>query len=162
MKNILVFSDSHHMCTDMIAVAKKVQPDLMIHLGDCVSDAQELQRAFPQIPVEYVPGNCDFSSETSVRVLQIESCMVMICHGHQYYVKEGLSHLLQAGKQRDADVVLFGHTHTLYYDYHNGMAIMNPGSISLPNYPGKASYGILTIDAATAKIETHYAEEILN
>ena len=161
MKRILVFSDSHNYSRDMIDITLKVRPDMIIHLGDCVSDARELQRAYPEIPVEYVPGNCDFSQEIGVRILQIEKCKVMICHGHQYHVKEGISQLLRAGQEHEADVVLFGHTHKLYYDYHNGMAIMNPGSISRPYVFNTESYGLLKIDGSKATIETFYSKDIL-
>ena len=37
-------------------------------------------------------------------------------------------------KEVGADPALFGHTHKLFYDKHNGLAMMNPGSIGAPLY----------------------------
>ena len=160
MKRILVFSDSHHVTQTMMQVTLKVRPDIIIHLGDCINDARELQRAFPEIPVEMVPGNCDFSQDPGVRILMIDQKRIMICHGHQFYVKETLRQLEAAAVRQKADAVLFGHTHRLYYDYHNGLAVLNPGSISQSRYAGAESYGLMTIKNGQIDIQTFYAKDI--
>lgn len=36
---------------------------MILHLGDCVVDADALRREFPHITMVNVPGNCDFSRE---------------------------------------------------------------------------------------------------
>ena len=36
------------------------KPDMAFHLGDCISDAQDLSSAFPMLDLCYVPGNCDY------------------------------------------------------------------------------------------------------
>lgn len=153
MKRILVLSDSHKDVETMIEVVEKETPDMIIHLGDCFSDAQELRERFREIPVECVPGNCDLTMEIPVIVLSIEGFLVMICHGHTYNVKSGYLALEMAAHEKEAQVVLFGHTHRVFYDYHNGLAMMNPGSIGAPGYGTPASYGILSLDAKTHTID---------
>ena len=54
--------------------------------------------------------------------------------------------LQYASLEKGATVVLFGHTHKVFYDKHNGLNIMNPGSIGVPTWGKPASYGVLTID----------------
>lgn len=146
MKKILVLSDSHRDIEHMQAAVSLEKPDLIIHLGDHISDANKLTWQFPHIPMIAVPGNCDFSSEQTVRIINIEGYHLMICHGHQYHVKSSLLSIEYAAKEKNADAVLFGHTHHICCDYHNGLLIFNPGSIGQPPYKGSNSYGILEID----------------
>ena len=61
MKRILVLSDSHGNVNNMIYAVKETDPDMIIHLGDCWTDAARLKTKFPHIPMEQVPGNCDCS-----------------------------------------------------------------------------------------------------
>lgn len=160
MKRILVLSDSHRDVETMIEVVNKENPDMIIHLGDCWSDALALREEFPTIPLEMVPGNCDLTMEIPVRVLLIEGFQVMICHGHTYNVKSSYLALEMAAHEKQVDAVLFGHTHRVFYDYHNGLAIMNPGSIGAPGYGVPASYGILILDGEkhTIDMDIEYIE----
>lgn len=160
MKRILVLSDSHRDVETMIEVVNKENPDMIIHLGDCWNDALALREEFPTIPLEMVPGNCDLTMEIPVRVLLIEGFQVMICHGHTYNVKSSYLALEMAAHEKQVDAVLFGHTHRVFYDYHNGLAIMNPGSIGAPGYGVPASYGILILDGEehTIDMDIEYIE----
>ena len=56
---ILVLSDSHGCVEPMEQCVERVQPQVILHLGDCVRDAQRLEERYPQIPLLGVPGNCD-------------------------------------------------------------------------------------------------------
>ena len=57
---ILVLSDSHGCVEPMEQCVERVQPQVILHLGDCVRDAQRLEERYPQIPLLGVPGNCDY------------------------------------------------------------------------------------------------------
>ena len=57
---ILVLSDSHGKVDHMVRAVEQFHPRQVLHLGDCVRDAQALERQFPQLPVTMVPGNCDW------------------------------------------------------------------------------------------------------
>lgn len=160
MKKILVLSDSHGNINNMIFAVKQVRPDMIIHLGDCWSDSVMLQKKFPDIPMERVPGNCDCTLEPLERILYIEGKKVMICHGHTYNVKTGYLRLELAAREKEADLVLFGHTHRVFYDWHNDLRILNPGSIGAPGYGTPPSYGILFLDEGTgrADMDVRYIE----
>lgn len=57
---ILVLSDSHGKVDHMVRAVEQFHPRQVLHLGDCVRDAQALERQFPQLPVTMVPSNCDW------------------------------------------------------------------------------------------------------
>lgn len=71
---------------------------------------------------------------------------ILLCHGHEYGVKSGYLNLQYAAREKGADIVLFGHTHQVFYDQTSQLAMLNPGSIGEPRYYGKNSYGILIIE----------------
>ena len=87
----LVLSDSHGNVDNMVRAVEREKPDGIIHLGDCWRDAEELHELFPRLPLEQVPGNCDFGRfEALERVLILDDHRVLIAHGHTMGVKTGL------------------------------------------------------------------------
>lgn len=52
---VLVFSDSHGNETNMITAIEQEAPDMVLHLGDCWEDAQELRWIYPELAIEQVP-----------------------------------------------------------------------------------------------------------
>ena len=154
MKKILVLSDSHGNVNNMVTAVRNTHPDQIIHLGDCWVDAEKLHQQFPMIMMEQVPGNCDGSQEPVERILLIEGKRILICHGHTFNVKAGYLNLEYAAEERRVDAALFGHTHRVFYDKHNRVSYMNPGSIGSPPYGVPASYGILQVDGSSNTIAT--------
>ena len=160
MKRVLVLSDSHGNVGNMIRAVKREEPDMILHLGDCVVDADALRREFPHITMVNVPGNCDFSRGDTERLIDIDGYKVLMCHGHTDGVKMSYMHLELHAKEIGADLALFGHTHKLFYDKHNGLAMMNPGSIGAPLWGCMPSYGIITFDKEhdVMKLDVDYIE----
>ena len=130
MKKLLVFSDSHGNVANMADTVRLEQPDGILHLGDLVRDAQRLGEQFPQIPLLFVPGNCDGrrSDLPQERVFTQEGCRTMMAHGHQDHVKMGRSAAESAARQAGANILLFGHTHEPVCEFERGLWIVNPGS----------------------------------
>ncbi len=157
MKRILVFSDSHGYLDHIREILKKEKPDMIIHLGDCVRDVYELRKEFPEHTIEYVKGNCDIVQEPEEKLLLIEGKKVLICHGHTYQVKSGYLNIEYGAKEKQADAVLFGHTHQAFYNHHNGLVMLNPGSIGF-SVLSPASYGWLVIDEDQIKTEVKFIE----
>lgn len=116
---------------------------MIIHAGDHSSDAVLLQKAFPDIPVEYVRGNCDFSDAPVERVITAENKKIFVTHGHMYNVKEESNYytLKQKGKELGADVIVFGHTHIPYNEKLADFRILNPGSIKYGR-----TFGVIEIE----------------
>jgi len=158
MKRILVFSDSHGYLDNMRDILNKEEPDMVIHLGDYVKDVYTIKAEFPEIPIEFVKGNGDLVSEPAEKILFIEDKKVLICHGHTYHVKSGYLNLEYGAKEKGVDAVLFGHTHQAFYNNHNGLVMLNPGSIGY-SVLNPASYGWLTIDGDLVKSDVKFIEE---
>jgi putative phosphoesterase len=100
MKRILVLSDSHGNVNNMVTAVGRLHPDMIIHLGDCWADAEQLHRKFPMTVMEQVPGNCDCRQEVQERILLIEGKKILICHGHTFNVKAGYLNLEYAAEER--------------------------------------------------------------
>ena len=80
---ILVLSDSHGAVSPMEQAVEQTSPDLILHLGDCWRDGERLHDRFPSIPLEQVPGNCDFRpTEPAERLLELRGKRILLCHGH--------------------------------------------------------------------------------
>ncbi len=141
---LLILSDSHRELEYMRDAVRRERPDAVIHLGDLVPDADRLAEEFLGLPVLSVRGNCDFSQPARAEELlrTFEGVKIFGVHGHRYHVKQTLLHAELAARQREADVLLFGHTHCPYCECYNGLWMLNPGACS-----GRApSYGVVQIE----------------
>lgn len=137
----LVLSDSHGNVDNMVRAVEREKPDGIIHLGDCWRDAEELHELFPRLPLEQVPGNCDFGRfEALERVLILDDHRVLIAHGHTMGVKAGLLRAQYHALEQNADLLLFGHTHVPLVDASTRPMLLNPGSIGDVRRP---TYGVL-------------------
>ena len=59
MLQAAVFADTHMNTARMLDAVRRAKPDVLIHLGDHASDAKQLRREFPELPLYVVCGNCD-------------------------------------------------------------------------------------------------------
>lgn len=140
---ILVLSDSHGKVDHMVRAVEQFHPRQVLHLGDCVRDAQALERQFPQLPVTMVPGNCDWGQTGEPeRLLEIEGVRILMLHGHTRHVKSSPMAAVYAAREYGADVLLFGHTHVPLVDYDGALWVMNPGAAGDCTRP---TCGLLTI-----------------
>lgn len=143
-KRILVFSDTHLSIEPCVKVIESIpDTDMIIHAGDHSTDAQRLQKLFPDIPVKYVDGNCDFSNSPTDLVFEISGKTFFVTHGHRYNVKYESDYrtLRNKGVESGADVIIFGHTHVPFNDKSQGYILLNPGSIKFGS-----TYGIIEIE----------------
>ena len=154
--DILVLSDSHGSIAPMIRAVEGVHPHMIFHLGDCWRDGEQLRSRFPDIPLEQVPGNCDFRpGEPAERLLVLEGKRILLCHGHTYGVKTSLLAAGFAAEEQQLDLFLFGHTHRPLVDRRGRTLFVNPGSIGDPLRP---TYAVVTIqsgrlDGRTVRLE---------
>ena len=139
---VLVVSDSHGNVENVCRAIDLVQPRMLLHLGDGWRDAQEAARRYPDLPIEKVPGNCDFRrDEMAERLIVICGRLFLLCHGHTLGVKSSYNELLRAALEHKADAVLFGHTHIPFTDFRRGVMLLNPGSVGDFQKP---TYAVLT------------------
>lgn len=144
---ILVLSDTHHdygRVLDLLEKRKDI--DRIFHLGDNLRDAEDLE-SITGLLVDMVPGNCDWRSHglSGEKIVEVEGCRFLLCHGHQYQVKYGLEGLARRASDGDVDVILFGHTHRAGIHEAGGCKLMNPGSPSEPR-GAKPSYGLAVLE----------------
>jgi len=143
---LLIVSDSHGNNRGLAAVIKAEQDaDALLFLGDGLIDLASAQRMGPCPQVYEVRGNCDYDRTVpSERLVGFGGLLIFFTHGNGYEVKMTTGPLRKAAAERGADIVLFGHTHSPYYAYTDGIHLFNPGSISVPRV-GRPTYGVLTI-----------------
>ena len=152
---LLIFSDSHGKHDGMqAAIDRQVgRIDAVLFLGDGLRDADRLWTNGATL--FSVRGNCDWFADASVAeetTLAFEGHRLLLTHGHSYGVKGGVGALLSHAVAVDADIVLFGHTHTPHCEIisvgtviggkelHRPVYLFNPGSIG-----AEASFGTLSL-----------------
>ncbi|MFW2503851.1 metallophosphoesterase [Clostridium diolis] len=143
---IAVVSDTHRM-TKYINLAKRLikDADILIHLGDNIDDAELLENNFKG-KVYAVAGNCDYSTKyPKESVIEVNGKKIFFTHGDLYGVKSSMNNIYYRGRELNADIVLFGHTHQQLVEKEDDMILMNPGSISLPKFKGRC-IGFINID----------------
>ena len=157
---ILVFSDSHGDIETMDKVVRATKPDMVLHLGDLIADAIELERRFPDIPIEFVRGNCDlWTTVSDEKEIEADGYRILMSHGDKYGVRTGYSTYLKEGKKRNMDIILCGHTHMSHLVKKGGMWLMNPGKAGeRARGPFKTSFGIIdTANGLNCSVEKVFA-----
>lgn len=148
---IIVVSDTHGNNRPFMEAAITIEkPDLMIHLGDYVSDAKKIAKV---LDIDYVTvkGNGDYGTMAvnEDELIQINGKKLFLTHGHRYHVSFNQKDLYKRGLELGADLILFGHTHIPMVEKVNDIIIMNPGSPSIPRkWDKKRTFGLITIDEA--------------
>ena len=135
---IAVVSDTHRGMK-YIKLAKELikDADILIHLGDNVDDVEVLEDGFKG-KVYAVAGNCDYSAKyAKENIIEVKGWRIFFTHGDLYGVKSSMNSIYYKGKELEADIVLFGHTHQQMIEEEKGIILMNPGSISLPRFKGR-------------------------
>ena len=138
---ILVFSDSHRSWSGMIQAIDEQQPDQVIHLGDLISDAEEMSYLHPKLPICMVPGNCDgWTTVPAIKQITLQGRSILLSHGHLWGVKSGYDAAVAQARAAEADILLFGHTHQpLCQQLEDGLWVLNPG-------PSRSSYGVILLE----------------
>ena len=93
---IAVFSDSHGVKEPMLAAIEEQKPDMVLHLGDYVRDAEAIAAYFPSLDLRYVRGNCDAYSRSDAEenlLFNADGVRIFMTHGHLYGVKRELTAL---------------------------------------------------------------------
>lgn len=151
---ILVVSDTHGSIGNVVEHMEKDRSyDMAIHLGDNTEDGKAIS-ALTGIQTTVVKGNCDYGDDTSPEeiLIELEGVKIFAAHGHEYGVKRDIANIFYRGKELEADIVVFGHTHISLSIEHEGLHIFNPGSSSEPRLGMKPSIGVLELkDGALEK-----------
>ena len=145
---ILIVSDTHgrHGGFDK-ALQMAGDFDFLIHLGD-VEGGEDYIEAMAGCPCYIVGGNNDFFSQLPREMeISLGGKKFFCAHGHNYYVSLGPEKIVEEGRSRQADIVMFGHTHRPYIAESEGITVVNPGSLSYPRQEGRMpSFAMMEID----------------
>ena len=162
----LILSDSHGRPDRIEEAVRRVRPDGILFAGDGLRDLAraELPALAQGYPLWAVSGNCDWLTTPLVindtlvepepeELILLEGIRVLLIHGHRYGVKGGLGSAVARAVQRDADLLIYGHTH-LPVELHlrpddrradlsvtKPLTLFNPGSLG----DRDASFGTLTL-----------------
>lgn len=149
---MLVISDSHGYSEfARKAIAKEYPFDILVHCGDVQDSIASIVDDDFSYDVRVVRGNCDFGNNLpKEEEFKAGYYTVWVTHGNDYNVKyeDNLKTLKTAAIRRNADIVLFGHSHfaEIKKDEETGIVLVNPGSICYPQINGdKATYAIITV-----------------
>ena len=116
---LCILSDSHGRVDALTEAIRRARPDGILFAGDGLRD---LTHTDLPCPLWAVQGNCDWMSlpmiiggslciPTEEELILWEGLRILLCHGHRLGVKSGLSVAAAHAAARDADVLVFGHTH---------------------------------------------------
>ncbi len=160
MSKVLFFSDVHGSPESLAALADRIaelEPEQLVLLGDALyhgprnplrpdyrpPEAATRLNAWKERLIA-VRGNCDcevdqllleFPMMGDYAVLLLEGRKFFLTHGHHWNPQN-------PPPLGSADVLAFGHTHLpLAARLEDGLAVFNPGSISLPKGGNPPSFG---------------------
>ena len=148
---IVVTSDVHRRKNILYDIIDRHidNADLFVNCGDCEFDIEDIHFIYPNIRIEYVCGNCDWGSPLPLwKAIKFAGKKIIICHGHTFGVKHGNEMLLDAAKREQADICLFGHTHTPIVEKVDGIYLINPGAVC------NSSYAV--VDIVDGKINAYH------
>ena len=148
MKTLLILSDTHGNI-DAIDKLKPIMKDAdyIIHLGDYYRDMEFYMGEFGN-KIYRVKGNCDGGGEEIE--IDIEGLKVLALHGDRYGVKYSLNRLNLFAKEKSANVVLFGHTHSPMVENIDNITFINPGNMTKYSNPSYC-YAVISDNKITAK-----------
>ncbi len=162
---LLILSDSHGRPDYVAEAIRRTCPDGILFAGDGLRDLAycDLSTALEACPLWAVKGNCDWMMTPLIiggsalepndeELITVAGIRILLMHGHKYGVKGGLGTAVAHAVKRDADVLVFGHTHTPIelhlspdrtYDFSvtKPLTVFNPGSLG----DRSPSFGTLTI-----------------
>lgn len=157
---ILVVSDSHGTERNIDKMLKREgMPDMLLHLGD-VCGGEDYIEAVCECPVVIVAGNNDYYNANLLRetVVAVGGKRIFMTHGHYYNLYGGYGSLVSRAREESADIVMFGHTHKPVCLSIEGVAVLNPGSITYPRQQGRrCSYAVMNVSGdGTCRFEICY------
>ena len=142
---ILVCSDSHGQKYNIKDAFDKELPDAVFFLGDGLRDMDILEPSVT-VAVVCVKGNCDMYEEDITRCIALKNKKFLLTHGHYSGVKQGLWKLDLLAQEKEADIILYGHTHQVSEQKIDNRLYICPGSIR------QGSYVILEICGDDVKV----------
>lgn len=141
-------SDTHGNYASLGLIAKKYAGyDYLFHMGDFAKDAAWLKERMPNVNVIFVRGNCDAKDDGhKTEEVVIQGKRIILTHGNKLHVKYGYDCAWLYAQEKEADCLLFGHTHVPYAEYDYGLWLVNPGTAGDMSQP-KLTVAVILISS---------------
>ncbi|MFC6731289.1 MULTISPECIES: metallophosphoesterase [unclassified Haladaptatus] len=134
---ITVVSDTHGdagHCLSGRTLDAVAEADLVLHAGDFYTAAALDAFEEEATRLEGVYGNSDVSAVRerlpAERVVEFDGLRIALTHGHRHTDTS----LTMFGRQSNADLVVFGHSHQPGYEVRGDIGFLNPGSHADPRW----------------------------
>ena len=132
---ILVVSDTHLPSLAQTLPSKLLEEagscEMILHAGDLVS-MEVLNDLSRLAPVNAVRGNMDLPEVArqlpSTRILSLDKWRIGLTHGHEGRGADTTERARNGFSAKDADCVVFGHSHVPMSIRVDGILLFNPGS----------------------------------
>lgn len=133
------------------------QIDMVIHAGD-LTHKNLLEELSCIAPVRAVRGNCDdWDIVLPDRdILECETLKIGLIHGDIGRGKSTPERAYNSFDDSAVNVIVFGHSHTPFMAWRNGVFLFNPGSPTDKRREPHYSFGILDIKNGEIKAEHVY------
>ncbi|HET8772206.1 MAG TPA: metallophosphoesterase family protein [Thermoanaerobaculia bacterium] len=115
--------------------------DHIIHAGD-VGGAHVLQDLRALAPLTYVDGNNDDATGEDILRFELAGLRVLLTHILPRPAKPA-SRVVQSLREREADLVVFGHSHLPHNERLGGVTYFNPASAGPRRFDYPVSLGYL-------------------
>lgn len=143
---IVITSDSHGRSDTLQEIAARhPQADLFLDAGDSECQESEIH------PFLSVRGNRDYFLENRYRIEEINGYRIFLFHGDRSILTKEF--LIMLARNNNCQILIHGHTHVPYYLCHQGIHLLNPGSVTYPRSLKGATYALLEINGDEVKVE---------
>lgn len=131
-----------------------VNVDMILHAGDIVSDSL-LEELAVLAPVVAVRGNCDgwVGNLPEKAVTQLGFLKVGITHGYLGKGNDTPERAYNTFLEDQVDIIIFGHSHCPYKNFHQKILLFNPGSPTDKRGQEYHSMGILIVEDKSYDIQ---------
>lgn len=149
---IVVVSDSHGKDEALDYVLQQHHDaDAYIHCGDI----EAYEDAYPKFIT--VRGNndvfCDYPDE---QVIRIGDHRIFVVHSHQFLYSHRSQLMAKAAKERNCDIVCYGHTHIAADETVDGVRLINPGSLWRSRDGRAPSYAIIYLQEDRIQVDFEF------
>lgn len=129
--------------------------NIILHAGDILNQ-DLLDELSCLATVEAVQGNCDsweLSHLSEKKIIECEGKRIGLVHGAYGSGKNTPERAFFAFEKGTVDAIVFGHSHSPYLEWREGILLFNPGSPTDKRRELKYSMGLLKIEGSKIQAE---------
>lgn len=126
--------------------------DMILHAGD-LTNPTLLEELEALAPVHAVKGNCDDWDVAlpDQKIIACETFKIGLIHGSYGKGRNTVERAINAFAEYPIDIIVFGHSHSPFMEWRNGVLLFNPGSPTDKRRESQFSMGFLEIHQSQIK-----------